>query len=391
MTNAKKESPVLVRITTVPISLKVLLKGQMKFMKSNGFEVIMISDDGPEVDALVEQEGCEHITTKLTRKITPLQDLISLIKLTGILKKINPDIVHTHTPKAGLIGMWAAYFARVPVRLHTIAGLPWVESDGLLKKILIAVEKCTAFPAHAVFPNSKKQMAFLKEHGIAKNKMNVLGHGSSNGINLNFFSPNDIIKAQGEALKEKSRLKSGGWIWVFVGRVVKDKGIAELLTAFDQVVTQYPNDQLWLVGNMETNLDPLDEKDMRMIHEHENIIWWDYQQDVRPFLLASDVLTFPSYREGFPNVPLQAAALDCMLILSNINGCNEIVEDGVNGMLVEPKSSKALTDAMFFARNNPDIKLQMTEKIRQKIRTHYNQETLWGLLLEEYRKRIQRN
>jgi glycosyltransferase involved in cell wall biosynthesis len=139
---------------------------------------------------------------------------------------------------------------------------------------------------------------------------------------------------------------------------------------------------------MENELDPLDEKDVEMIQNHKGIVWWDYQQDVRPFLLASDVLVFPSYREGFPNVPLQAAALDCMLILSDINGCNEIVDDGLIGILVQVKSAESITKAMLCTRNDPEKISEMAEKIREKVTQYYDQKKLWNLLLEEYVAKI---
>ena len=223
--------PKLVRITTVPVSLMVLLKGQMKFMKENGFEVTMISSPGEEVPKLLEQEECMHIPVMLTRKITPIQDLKSLIQLTRILKKIKPDIVHTHTPKAGLIGMWAAKFAGVPIRLHTIAGLPWVESTGIMRRVLIFVEKLTAYASNAIFPNSFVQKKFMESLNIANGKMKVLGKGSSNGINTDHFSINDNIQQSANQLKNQANLTSSGWVWIFVGRIVKDKGIAELLDA----------------------------------------------------------------------------------------------------------------------------------------------------------------
>jgi len=380
--------PKLVRITTVPISLLVLLKGQMKHMSEHGFEVTMISSPGEEVPKLLEQEKCAHIPMMLTRKITPFQDVKSLIQLTRVLKKIKPDIVHTHTPKAGLIGMWAAKLAGVPIRLHTIAGLPWVESSGIMRKVLIFVEKLTAFAANAIFPNSFVQKEFMESLNIANGKMKGLGKGSSNGINTDHFSINDGIQQAAMQLQSQAKLSSTGWVWIFVGRIVKDKGIAELLEAFTELSQHFPEDQLWMVGAPEPDLDPLEEKHQLMLNNHPQIKCWGFQQDIRPYLAAAKVLTFPSYREGFPNVPLQAGSMGCMLLLSDINGCNEIVENGIDGKLVPIKNSSLLLNAMMETRSNPDETNTFAKKIQQKIIDNYNQNTLWQIMLKEYETRL---
>jgi glycosyltransferase involved in cell wall biosynthesis len=380
--------PKLVRITTVPVSLLVLLKGQMKYMSEHGFEVTMISSPGEEVPKLLEQEKCAHLPVMLTRKITPIQDFKSLIQLTRILKKIKPDIVHTHTPKGGLIGMWAAKLAGVPIRLHTIAGLPWVESSGIMRKVLIFVEKLTAFAAHEIFPNSFVQKKFMESLNIAKGKMKVLGKGSSNGINTDHFSINDSILQAALHLKNQTKLSSTGWVWIFVGRIVKDKGIAELLDAFTELSLHFPEDQLWMVGAPEPDLDPLEEKHQLILKNHPQIKSWGFQQDIRPYLAAAKVLVFPSYREGFPNVPLQAGSMGCMLLLSDINGCNEIVEDGIDGKLIPTKHSNLLLNAMMDTRSNPDKTNAFAKKIQQKIIDNYNQNTLWQIMLKEYETRL---
>ncbi len=380
--------PKLVRITTVPISLLVLLKGQMRFMQSKGFDVTMISSDGEEVAPLLIQEDCPHISIELTRKITPIKDLLSLIALTRLLLKIKPDIVHTHTPKAGLIGMWAAKFAGVPVRLHTIAGLPWVETTGMMRKLLKNVEKLTAMAACQILPNSFVQRDFLYNENIARGKMKVIGGGSSNGIDSDHFSSNETIEAKAKALTTAANLHADGWIWIFVGRIVKDKGMAELMESFVEVHAQFPKDRLWLVGEEEPTLDPLEEKHRTLLHEHPAIKWCGYQKDIRPYLAAAKVLAFPSYREGFPNVPLQAGSMGCMLLLSDINGCNEIVKNGTDGMLVPPKNTAALTTAMLQIRNNPTQRDFFASAIQQKIKAQYNQKLLWNLLLEEYQQQL---
>jgi len=378
--------PKLVRITTVPVSMMVLLKGQLKFMKQNGFDVTMISNEGPEVEQLTVQENCPHIAITLTRKITPFTDLISLVKLTLLLRKIKPDIVHTHTPKAGLIGMWAAKLAGVTIRLHTIAGLPWVESRGMIRRLLIAVEKLTAFAATNVFPNSFVQRDFLLQNEIAKNKMKVIGNGSSNGIDTDYFSTNLDIENQAKAIRIRERIHEEACVWIFVGRIVRDKGITELIDAFLEIQIQFPKDRLLLLGDQEPHLDPLDEKYVQLLTSHHAIISCGFQKDIRPYLAASQVLVFPSYREGFPNVPMQAGAMGCALILSDINGCNEIVNHGKDGWLVSVKNVSALTAAMMEARNNPIKTRLFAETIKEKIVTGYAQSYLWNCMLQEYQQ-----
>lgn len=378
--------PKLVRITTVPVSMMVLLKGQLKFMKQNGFDVTMISNEGPEVEQLKVQENCPHIAITLTRKITPFTDLISLVKLTLLLRKIKPDIVHTHTPKAGLIGMWAAKLAGVTIRLHTIAGLPWVESRGMIRRLLIAVEKLTAFAATNVFPNSFVQRDFLLQNEIAKNKMKVIGNGSSNGIDTDYFSTNLDIENQAKAIRIRKRIHEEACVWIFVGRIVRDKGITELIDAFLEIQIQFPEDRLLLLGDQEPHLDPLDEKYVQLLTSHHAIISCGFQKDIRPYLAASQVLVFPSYREGFPNVPMQAGAMGCALILSDINGCNEIVNHGKDGWLVSVKNVSALTAAMMEARNNPIKTRLFAETIKEKIVTGYAQSYLWNCMLQEYQQ-----
>lgn len=383
--------PKLVRITTVPVSLLVLLRGQMNFMKQNGFDVTMISSEGKEVQDLISQEDCAHIAIKLTRKITPFTDFVSLIRLTILLRKIKPDIVHTHTPKAGLIGMWAAKLAGVKIRLHTIAGLPWVESKGMMRRLLIAVEKLTAYAATSIFPNSFVQRDFLIANRIAKRKIKVIGNGSSNGIDIKYFSLNDDIKKQAEMIRQQQRIDENGWVWIFVGRVVKDKGIAELIDAFLKIHQDFPNDRLLLLGDQEPHLDPLDEKCVHLIKSHTAIISCGFQKDIRPYLAASQVLVFPSYREGFPNVPMQAGAMGCALILSDINGCNEIVSQGNDGWLVPIKNTSALTATMLAARSNPTQTTLFAEAIKIKIASCYAQSNLWNCILQEYQQLLKTN
>ena len=375
----------IVRITTVPISLKVLLKGQLNFMQQNGFKVIAVSAYGKEVDELIQQENCDHFAIPFTRNISPIQDIICVIKLVKYLKKVKPTIVHTHTPKAGFIGMLAAYFARVPVRLHTIAGLPWSIENGLKKIILKTVEKTTVIASSKVYVNSKNLFLYLQNEKINSKKITFLGNGTTNGIDVNYFHTTTEIEQKAKELKQLNNVKQEAWVWLFVGRVVKDKGIQELLEAFCQLQKKYLHDQLWIVGEIENELDPLDEVFKIELNTNAQVKKFGFQKDVRPYYAAANMLVFPSYREGFPNVPMQAALMDCGLILSNINGCNEIVEHNKTGLLVEVQSAIDVLNKMFFARENKLLVNECKIVAKANIIKYYSQDVVWNNLLDEYK------
>ncbi|MFY7880107.1 MAG: glycosyltransferase, partial [Lacibacter sp.] len=172
--------------------------------------------------------------------------------------------------------------------------------------------------------------------------------------------------------------------WIFAGRLVNEKGIHELLTAFQTIQQQYPEDQLWLLGDEEPQRDPLSAEDIQLMEKHPSIIRWGFQNDVRPYFAAADVLLFPSYREGMPNVPLQAGAMGCALIVSDINGCNEIVTHNETGFLVQPKNTEQLLSSMQIIRSQPSIKEQFAKAVRLHIESHYNRNVVWSLILKEY-------
>lgn len=374
----------IIRITTVPISLKVLLKGQLKYI-SNHYDIIAISSPSPVLEEVAYNEGVKTIGVDLTRKITPLKDILSIIKLFLILKREKPLIVHTHTPKAGLTGMIAAYMAGVPHRLHTVAGMPLLEARGIKRKILIAVDWLTYRCTTKIYPNS-----FVLSHIItkelklcSKNKVKVIGNGSSNGINIDYFSPKRIENCY--SLKKQFNIKEQNFIFCFVGRVVKDKGINELITAFKQFIDVYCNSKLLLIGPFEDSLDPISNESKHFLKTNENVIHTGFVEDVRPYLAISDVFVFPSYREGFPNVVMQAGAMGLPSIVTNINGCNEIIEDGINGIIVPPKDSESLYNAMVELYLNKDKREKMAHIAREMISSRYDQQLVWDAILKEYK------
>ena len=379
--------PKLIRITTVPISLKYLIKGQMHFMSKNGFDITMISADGVEINDVIENEKCKHIIFPLTRKITPLQDLKVVFKLYKFLKKEKPQIVHTHTPKAGIIGMLASYFAKVPIRLHTVAGLPLLETNGVKRKILNFVEKITYSCTTKVYPNSNglKQI-ILQNRFVKEDKLKVIANGSSNGIDTSFFNPDLFSVEEKKILKEDLKILKEDFVFIFVGRIVGDKGINELVAAFEKLSSKFKNVKLLLVGPLEEELDPLQEKTTTIIKNNKQIISVGFQNDVRPYFAIANALAFPSYREGFPNVVMQAGGMGLPSIVSDINGCNEIIVDGENGIIVPVKNISALKKEMQRLFEDISLFLKLKSNSRSLIVARYEQYLVWRAILDEYKK-----
>ena len=375
----------LIRITTVPSSLRSLLKGQHRFM-SKYFEVIGVSGDGDALAEVRQNEGIRTHVVEMTRTITPLKDLKALLKLYKFFKKEKPFIVHTHTPKAGTVGMIAAKLAGVPHRLHTIAGLPLLEKTGVMRKLLNLVEKLTYSCSTLILPNSfKLKRIILTEKFTSASKLKVIGHGSSNGIDTEHYNIAHVTEKEKEQLRESLNINENDTVFIFIGRIVKDKGINELVAAFNLLTKKYSRCKLLLIGSRENHLDPLLSKTEILIKENICIIPTGVQKDIRPYVSISHALTFPSYREGFPNVVLQASCMCLPCIVSDINGCNEIIEDQVNGLIIPVKNSEALESAMIYMIENPEKRLDMIKHSRKRILERYKQEFIWNESLKLYR------
>jgi len=373
----------LLRITTVPISLHLLLRGQSRFMSDHGFTVLTASASGKEA-TLLRRAGIRHEVVEMTRTISPIRDLKALLALVKLMRKFRPDIVHTHTPKAGLLGMLAARIAGVPVRMHTVAGLPQMEARGLKSVLLKITEWLTCSCAHRVYPNSFGLLNYMQHYLPSyRRKFRVLGNGSTNGIDTSFFSRSEDLLHKAAALRAAHRIGTDELVFCFIGRIVGDKGINELLTAFKSIsVTRKV--KLLLVGMLEKDLDPLKPESLAIIRNNPDVISLGYQDDVRVSLLASDIFVFPSYREGFPNVVMQAMCMGVPCIVSDINGCNELVENGRTGLVVPVKNTKALQNAMVHMMDREDERSLFAQRALINVRENYEQRHVWQLLLEEY-------
>ena len=376
--------PKLVRVTTVPISMDKLLHGQLRFMSTN-FEVVAISSDKEYLERVGVREGVRTFPIDMSRKITPLADFLAICKLYFFLRKEKPLLVHSHTPKAGLVAMIASKLAGVPHRLHTVAGLPLLESKGLKRAILNWVEKLIYFCATNVYPNSfGLQKIIVQNKFCHSSKLKVLGNGSSNGIDIEYFNPSLFTESQNLALRKQLHIGQSDFVFVFVGRLVSDKGINEMVAAFERHQTNHPLSKLLLVGDYEADLDPLLPNTLQAIKTNDAIITTGFQADVRPYLALSNALVFPSYREGFPNVVMQAGAMGLPCIVTNINGCNEIIKEGVNGIIVSVKNTDDLLLFMNEFVENSQLFKQLQANSRAMIAKRYNQQVIWEAIKKEY-------
>jgi glycosyltransferase involved in cell wall biosynthesis len=383
MSESKKK---LVRITTVPLSLDKILDGQLSFM-NNHYEVIAVSSEKEYLIRCAKNEGVRFKHIEMTRKITPIKDFISLIKLISFLKKERPLIIHSHTPKAGILAMLASKITNIPIRLHTVAGLPLMEEKGNKKKMLELIEKLTYSFSTFVFTNSNGLYKYIIDNNyVSKSKLKVIGNGSSNGVDVNYFSPTSVSEKEKEKLKLSLGILENDFTFVFVGRIVADKGINELINAFDTISFQNNAIKLLLVGEQESHLDPLNENTLKLISSNKNIIKTGFQKDIRPFLAVSDALVFPSYREGFPNVIMQAGAMELPVIATNINGCNEIIINEKNGVLIELKNNGAIVKAMVRLIEDEAFYKNLKSNARSMIVSRFERKVICEKILYEYKE-----
>lgn len=367
------------RISTVPISLKGLFKGQLKMLNQH-FEMVGVSSPGLDLEEVHQREGIRVISLPMERHISLAKDFISLIRMTILFLKEKPDMIHSYTPKAGLISMMAGWIVGVPVRMHTFTGLVFPTATGLKQKILIFTDRLTCAYATHINPEGNGVKKDLIKYHITRKPLKIIANGNVNGIDLEYFQRTPEVEQAALSYK-----KAGVFTFCFIGRVVRDKGINELVSAFVRLQKKYVNIRLIVVGPFEKNLDPVSEETENQILHNVAIEFMDFQNDVRPFLVASDAFVLPSYREGFPNVVIQAGAMDLPSIVTDINGSNEIVESGKNGVIVEPKNKTALYQAMEDFVLHPEIVKDMAKNCRKMMADRFDQKVVWAALLDEYK------
>lgn len=383
ITNKMNNRVKIIRTSTVPGSLDTFCRGLLSELQQEcGYEVVAVSSPGDRLDTLAAREGVRAIAVPMERHISPLKDLKSLWRLVRVFRRERPAMVHSMTPKAGLLSMMAAWICRVPVRLHTFTGLVFPTATGLTQKILVFTDRLTCACATHIVPEGEGVRNDLTSYRITAKPLKVLGHGNVRGIDLERFDPS-LPEVMDSAAKIR---KEGVFTFIFIGRLVRDKGINELVSAFTELNREIPATRLILVGEQESELDPLSPETLENISGCASIEAVGRQNDVRPWLAASDALAFPSYREGFPNVVIEAGAMGLPSIVTEINGSREIVSHGVNGVIIPPRDRDALLAAMRNMIGQREDTAKMATAARPMVAGRFEQSFVRKCLKDYYKE-----
>lgn len=369
----------LIRLTTHSQTLG-LLKGQIAFLGKE-MDIILVAKDTGNLRQLAEEEGVQYRDVDMHREISFINDIKSLFALVKLFLHERPNIVHANTPKGALLGMIAAWMTRVPHRIYNVNGLRFETATGYFRKFLIIMERIACAFANKVIPQSNGVALMLRKERITKKPLNVILNGSGNGVNIEYFNP-DLPQVITKANKIRGDFK--GFSYIFVGRLVGDKGVNELVEAFDRLSKEFPNIRLYLIGSFEAKLDPLKTTTLEMIHNNNQIIAFGQQNDVRPYLRASNIFVLPSYREGFPNVVLEAGAMGLPVIVTDVNGASDAIINDETGYVIPKRNVEALYNAMKKLYLNSKIRNEMAIKSRQSIASRFNAPDVWNAVLSIY-------
>ena len=368
----------IIRACTVSLSFIFLERMIPELQKK--YEVILLSSPGSELDEMERKYGVQGKRVPMERHISLFYDLVSLLHLIQTFLKEKPTMVHSMTPKAGLLCMIAAWLTKVPVRVHTFTGLVFPTATGLKRRILMFTDWLTCACATHVIPEGKGVMADLRNNGITKKPMKVLGYGNIKGVDMTHYSRRPEVMELGQKLK-----KEGVFTFLFVGRMAKDKGINELCTAMGKLSGFAPV-RLLLVGWNEDSQDPISQDAKKMLENNSafEYVGEKYGDELLAYYASADCFVLPSYREGFPNTVLEAGAMGLPSIVTDINGSREIIVEGENGFIVPPRDEEALFQAMLEMVRNKKNREYMAGKARGMIASRFEQSFVQKCLLDFY-------
>lgn len=367
----------IIRSSTVATSLETFCKGLLKDL-SEKYEVVAVSSPDDTLDLVGRREGVKTVGVPMERHIAPLSDLKSLWKMVGVMRRERPWLVHSMTPKAGLMSMIAGWLTGVPVRVHTYTGLVFPTATGITQKILILTDRILCRCATHIIPEGQGVKRDLERYRITRKPMRVLANGNVRGIDLSHYDRTPEVMAEARKIADPDKTT-----YVFVGRIVGDKGVNELVEAFTRLNAEHPDTRLILVGRQEAELDPVSPTTLERIKSNASVLAVGEQEDVRPWLAASDIGVLSSYREGFPNSVIESGAMGLPSIVTDINGANEIIIPGENGLIVPPRDADALYRAMKLLYDDKPMRDRLASRSRDMSR-RYDQTVVRKALYDFY-------
>lgn len=368
-------------VATVP-GFFDFFRGQLKFL-SEHLDITLVSSAGGALEEIGLREGVDTYAIPIRRNISPLRDLISTIRLIALFRREKPHIVHGNTPKGALVSMVAARVCGVPRRIYMCHGLRYHGARGTVKRLLMSMERIACRCATEVICVSESVMQSMNADRICPpDKMCVVMGGSSNGINIDRF---DRDAADGGTFAMNVGIPDGVFVFCFVGRITRDKGIVELLEAFDAI--SHSRDDIWLllVGGREDDVKGFPHRALKILDHHPRVICTGRLSDIRGALAVSDVFILPSYREGLGMAILEAGSMCVPSIAGDVAGCRDAVYDGVTGILVRPKDTLALRNAMERLLSDHRLREEMGRNARNYVMCRFDQKRLWEAYLQIYK------
>jgi glycosyltransferase involved in cell wall biosynthesis len=372
-------------IATVPFYMVSQLKAQAEYMRDMGIIVVLVSSDGPELSKLELGCGLSHEIVEIPRSINLRKDFTALIRLIRVFRNHEFDIVHSTTPKAGLLSAIASFLVQVPVRLHTWTGQPWVTLKGPMRKVLQLADKIIGRLNTHCYADSESQRQLLVNSGIIPfGKIDVIGHGSLAGVDLDRFDPGRWSMPLKQRIKQELLIGPDSKVIVFVGRITREKGIGELISAFCQLLDLNYDVHLLLVGPLDQDRGGTGSIQLSDIKKYPKISYIGYTELPEQYMAIADIFCLPSYREGFGTTVIETAAMEVPTVGTKINGLIDAIVEGETGILVPSHDDKALLVGLRQLLDDPDLAYQMGIKARQRCIQKFDKNTINKKLLEEY-------
>ena len=374
--------PRLVHITTVPKSF-LFLRDQIRYVRERGFEVSAITSPGPELARFSRELDLEILPIEMPRRISPLEDLAALGRIATALRKISPDIVHAHTPKGGLLGMMGAALAGIDHRVYHMRGLPMMTATGAKRELLCWTERISCGLAHKTIAvsHSLRDVA-IEERLTRANKIHVMLGGSGQGVEAKKRFDPAMYEGERERIRREQNIPEDALVLGFIGRLVRDKGIVELASAWETLRERHPNAHMLIVGPFQER-DPVPRQTREALEQDPRVHMLGWQSETAPFYRAMDVVTLPSWREGFPNVPLEAAAMELPVVSTLVAGCIDAVADGKTGALVPVRDPDALAQAIDGYLSHADRRIAHGKAGRARVLDQFDPTKIFAAIHED--------